>query len=73
MAGSFLTPRERQIVELVGQGRRPKQLASALGITLSTVRVHLRHIDRALQPLYPLYPRITRIVVYYREHVLTCE
>jgi DNA-binding NarL/FixJ family response regulator len=65
-----LTPRERQVVDLIGEGRRAKQVAAALGISTNTVRVHLRNIDRLLQPLYPLYPRHTRIVVFYRDRLL---
>lgn len=39
-----LTPREREIVELVARGAKNKEIATALGITPGTVKVHLMHI-----------------------------
>jgi two-component system nitrate/nitrite response regulator NarL len=39
-----LTPREREIVELVARGAKNKEIAQALGITPGTVKVHLMHI-----------------------------
>jgi len=41
---SNLTPREVQVMELVAEGRRNKEIASALGITEETVQVHLKNI-----------------------------
>ena len=41
---SNLTPREQQIVELVGQGLKNREVASELGIRPGTVKVHLKHI-----------------------------
>ena len=41
---SRLTPREREVVRLVCQGMKNKQIASNLGITPGTVKVHLMHI-----------------------------
>lgn len=41
---SRLTPREREVVRLVCQGMKNKQIASNLGITAGTVKVHLMHI-----------------------------
>lgn len=41
---SRLTPREREVVHLVCQGLKNKQIASTLGITPGTVKVHLMHI-----------------------------
>jgi DNA-binding NarL/FixJ family response regulator len=38
-AGSSLTTRERQVVELLASGRTRKEVAYALGIAHSTVRV----------------------------------
>jgi DNA-binding NarL/FixJ family response regulator len=39
-----MTPRERQVVELVCRGMKNKEIASALTITPGTVKVHLMHI-----------------------------
>lgn len=43
-----LTPREVEIVRLVGAGLRNKAVADALSITESTVKVHLRNIYQKL-------------------------
>lgn len=39
-----LTPRESQVLELVRQGLRNREIAAALGIRPGTVKIHLRHI-----------------------------
>lgn len=39
-----LTPRERDVVRLICQGMKNKQIAANLGITPGTVKVHLMHI-----------------------------
>jgi DNA-binding NarL/FixJ family response regulator len=39
-----MTPRERQIVELVCRGLKNKEIAAELSITPGTVKVHLMHI-----------------------------
>lgn len=39
-----LTPREREIIEQIMCGAKNKDVASALGITAGTVKVHLMHI-----------------------------
>lgn len=39
-----LTPRETQVLELVRQGMRNREIAAALGIRPGTVKIHLRHI-----------------------------
>jgi len=43
-----LTPREREILELVAKGYKNKRLADALAISESTVKAHLRSIYRKL-------------------------
>lgn len=41
---SQLTPREGQVVELVEQGMRNRDIARRLGIQTGTVKIHLKHI-----------------------------
>ncbi len=41
---SDLTPRERQVLELVEQGFKNKEIAVELGIRPGTVKIHLKHI-----------------------------
>jgi two-component system, NarL family, nitrate/nitrite response regulator NarL len=41
---SNLTPREHQVVELVEQGMKNKEIARVLGIRPGTVKIHLKHI-----------------------------
>ncbi len=41
---SELTPREQQVLELVEQGLKNKEIAQELGIRPGTVKIHLKHI-----------------------------
>lgn len=41
---SELTPREQQVLELVEQGMKNKEIARDLGIRPGTVKIHLKHI-----------------------------
>ena len=41
---SELTPREQQVMELVEQGLKNKEIAQELGIRPGTVKIHLKHI-----------------------------
>lgn len=41
---SELTPREQQVLELVEQGFKNKEIAVELGIRAGTVKIHLKHI-----------------------------
>ena len=41
---SELTSREQQVLELVEQGYKNKEIASDLGIRPGTVKIHLKHI-----------------------------
>jgi len=43
-----LTPREREILSLLSRGSLYKEIATALGVTQSTVRAHLHSIYRKL-------------------------
>ncbi len=44
-----LSPREREVLRSLAQGRRNKEIADALGVTTGTVKTHLRHIFRKLR------------------------
>lgn len=44
-----LTPRERQIAELVCQGIRNNDIAKNLGITAGTAKTHIRNIYRKVR------------------------
>lgn len=39
-----ITPREIQVLELIAQGMRNKEIGATLGITLETVQVHVKNI-----------------------------
>ena len=41
---SELTPREQQVLELVEQGMKNREIAAELGISPGTVKIHLKHI-----------------------------
>jgi DNA-binding NarL/FixJ family response regulator len=43
-----MTPRERQIVQLVAEARSTKQIAFQLGIGAKTVEAHRTHIMKKL-------------------------
>jgi two-component system, NarL family, nitrate/nitrite response regulator NarL len=45
---ALLTARERQVIRLVGEGLRNKQIAQRLALGETTVRRHLRSIFRKL-------------------------
>jgi FixJ family two-component response regulator len=44
-----LTPRERDVLALIAQGRLNKQIARALGIAEKTVKIHRTHLMEKLQ------------------------
>jgi len=46
--GERLSPREREVLTLVGEGMANKQIARALGITERTVKVHLNSVFRQI-------------------------
>lgn len=50
-AGGNLTPRELEIVRLVGTGIGNKEIAHRLGISVATVRTHLSHVYGKLGPV----------------------
>lgn len=48
-AAPTLTPREIQVMELVAEGKRNKEIAPLLGISEETVQVHMRNIFAKLK------------------------
>lgn len=46
--GATLTAREREVLQLLTRGDVNKEIASALSISVNTVKVHLRHIMERL-------------------------
>ena len=47
-APGSLTPRERELVRLVAQGLRNKEIARKLDITVGTVKIHLHNVYQKL-------------------------
>jgi len=47
-AESALTDREIELLQLARRGKRPKQIAQAMGLSYQTVRTHFRNIYRKL-------------------------
>jgi len=43
-----LTAREREVLSIIGRGRTTKQIAEELGVSVSTVGNHRKHICRKL-------------------------
>lgn len=44
-----LTPRERQVLDLVAEGKPNKRIAAELGVSKKTVEVHRSHVMRKMQ------------------------
>lgn len=47
-AAAVLSPREREIVELLARGHLYKEIAEELGISVETIRTHIHHIYQKL-------------------------
>ncbi len=47
-SGGVLTPREREVLQLLAEGRINKEVASTLGISVTTVETHRAHIMHKL-------------------------
>jgi len=45
---STLTPREREVLQLLAEGRSPKHIADTLHVSVKTVSAHKQHIMRKL-------------------------
>jgi two-component system NarL family response regulator len=65
-ANPTLTPREIQVIELVSQGMRNKELAAELGISEETAHVHVRNILTKLK----VKDRSAAITVAYRRGII---
>lgn len=48
-AHSRLTPRQRQVLRLLGQGKSNKEIGQTLGLTEGTVKLHVSAVLRALK------------------------
>lgn len=60
-----LTEREREVVTLIGQGLRNKQIAQRLGVSEATVRHHLTSIFAKLE----VADRLELVIYAYRHHL----
>ena len=47
-AGAPLTPRETEVLELIGQGLKDRQVAEALGVSHETARTYVKTVRRKL-------------------------
>ena len=56
----MLTAREREVLELLAKGSLYKEIAAALGVTIDTVRTHLRNIYEKLH----VHSRTEAVVKY---------
>lgn len=61
-----LTPREREVLELMGEGLRQREIAQRLFISPKTVATHVEHIMRKLG----VNSRTAAVAVAYREGIL---
>ena len=50
MPDAGLTPREREVVELVAHGLEDREIAARLLMSVHTVRTHLRHVRAKTGP-----------------------
>jgi DNA-binding NarL/FixJ family response regulator len=48
-AGEALTPREREVLQLVAEGRSSKSIAAGLGVTVKTIETHRASLMRKLR------------------------
>ncbi|PYT22180.1 MAG: hypothetical protein DMG57_36170 [Acidobacteria bacterium] len=44
-----LTPREREVLKIIGQGKTTKQVAEEMGLSVATVGNHRKHICKKLE------------------------
>ena len=51
MSGDALTPREMDILRLLGRGLGNKEIADELGVSVTTVRTHLNKVYEKVGPM----------------------
>jgi DNA-binding CsgD family transcriptional regulator len=61
-----LTPRQKQVLGLLAEGRSTEQIAAALQLTTETVRNHIRHVLKALGA----HSRLEAVVVARRQGLI---
>jgi DNA-binding CsgD family transcriptional regulator len=67
-ADELLTAREREIVQLVAEGKSSKEIAGILNITAKTVETHRSHIMSKLR--LRSIPELVRYAI--RNHIVEC-
>lgn len=67
--GPTLTPREREVIQLVAEGLRNKEIAARLGIGRETVQSHLRSLFAKLN----VHDRTTAMAVALRRGIIHLE
>lgn len=65
-SGPTVTPREVQVIELIAQGMRNKEIGASLGISEETVQVHVKNILAKLQ----VHDRSAAITVALRRGII---
>jgi len=68
-ASAQLTPREHEIISLVGEGLKNKQIADRLSISEATVRHHLTSILRKLN----VSDRLELLIYAYQNHLVSIK
>ena len=61
-----LTPRQKQVLQLLAQGRSTEQIAAELHLTTETVRNHIRHVLKGLGA----HSRLEAVVVARRQGLI---
>ena len=62
-----LTPREREVLKIIGQGKTTKQVAEELRLSVATVGNHRKHICKKLE-LHSTAELVAFAAQYRREH-----
>ena len=60
MTTARLTPRQRQVVVLVAEGRNCRQIAEVMAVRLATVRAHVQQIAKLVPSELPAMRRIRK-------------
>jgi DNA-binding NarL/FixJ family response regulator len=68
-AGAMLSPREREVLQLLTEGKKAKDIAARLNVSLSTIETHRRNIMQKLN-MHTL-PELTKFAI--REGITTAE